>query len=152
MLMIRVLWILRKSQNRLSQYHLEIQLDLETSGKCTLMSFISCFIDHFRCVSDFSQIPRRNFLWFSPFFVHCFFCFSYFHRLSIGIKLCAILQWCSELHPFPAMWSSWILGAIPSTRSLLDSSASKIHVNLDLWLCIRATGHSMLAAICPFTR
>ena len=41
---------------------------------------VSCFFDHFRFVSDFRQIPRRNVLKFSRFFVQCFFRCWCFHR------------------------------------------------------------------------
>ena len=41
----------------------------------------SGFIDHLFFTSDFCQVPRRNFLQFFPFLVHCCFCCWNFYGL-----------------------------------------------------------------------
>ena len=46
--------------------HLEVQIDLYTFGVLDFHVFTSCFLDHLFLVSDFRQIPRRNFLKFFP--------------------------------------------------------------------------------------
>ena len=38
-------------------------------------------IDHLFLTFDFCQVPRRNFLQFFPFLVHCCFCCRNFHSL-----------------------------------------------------------------------
>ena len=40
-----------------------------------------CFIDHLFLTFDFGQVPRRNFLQFFPFLVHCCFRCRNFHSL-----------------------------------------------------------------------
>ena len=40
-----------------------------------------CFIDHLFLTFDFCQVPRRKFLQFFPFLVHCCFCCWNFHGL-----------------------------------------------------------------------
>ena len=52
--------------------------------------------------------------------------------LVIKKKVCTKFLGCSELSPFPAIWSSWWFGKDSSIRILVDSLASKIHANLDL--------------------
>ena len=94
MLMILVQWILRKTQNRLLQYHLGAQLDLCIFGALPPIQHFSndicplnfcarrsCFIDHPLLTSDFRQVPRRNFLQFFPFLVCRCFCCRKFHSL-----------------------------------------------------------------------
>ena len=46
------------------------------------------------------------------------------------------LQCCSELSPFPAIWSSWWVGIEFPIRILVDSSASRIHASLVLILVL----------------
>ena len=98
-LMILVQWKLRKTLNRLLQYHLGVQLDLCTFGALPPIHindmsindatwtfppdvFASSITSFF--AFDFRQVPRRNFLQFFTFLVHrCFRCrnfHSFRHR------------------------------------------------------------------------
>ena len=96
-------------------------------GEVHFSTFFSCFINHFRFVSDFRQVPRRNLFKFLPF------CCGYLHCLRHRNKcVCTKLSCCSELSPFPAIWSSWYFGRDSSIRILVDWLASKIHANLDM--------------------
>ena len=52
-----------------------------------------------------------------------------FMAWGIGINLWTKLSWCSELFPFPAIWSSWWVGNNSPIRSLGDSLASTIHAS-----------------------
>ena len=55
-----------------------------------------CFIDHLFLTFDFRQVPRRNFLQFFPFLVHCCFRCRNFHSLRHRNKLVnqiVVLQW-----------------------------------------------------------
>ena len=93
MLMNLVQWILHRALNRLSQYHLGVQLDccLQFSifqktcvhqwGEVNFFALRPCFIDHLFLTSDFRQVPRRNFLQCFPFLVHCWLCCWNFHSL-----------------------------------------------------------------------
>ena len=103
-LMILVQWILHKSLSRHLQYHLKVQVDLYPSRVSSLTQyswddrdplmthnvlsrlFLASLIT-VRFVPDFRQIPRRYFLKYFPFFVHCCFCFRY-HR---GKKLAKLI-------------------------------------------------------------
>ena len=51
-----------------------------------LLCLIPCFIDHYFLVSDFRQLPWRNFLVFSIFY-HCCLCIRNFHCLRHQIEL-----------------------------------------------------------------
>ena len=104
--MIFALWILHKSLNRPSRCHPGVRLDLCTFGVSSLIQNSSAdkcpstmrnVLSHICvlllrslqiCFLNFRQIPRQNFLNFSPFFVHCFFCCRYFHRWRHGNKNC----------------------------------------------------------------
>ena len=85
MLMILVQWILRLILNHLSQCQLGARLCLcifdigfqlrilemtkiHQWRKMNFSALSPCFIDHFFLVSDFGQLPCRNFLQFFPFF------------------------------------------------------------------------------------
>ena len=55
-----------------------------------------CFIDHLFLTFDFRQVPRRKFLQFFPFLVHCCFCCRNFHSLrhmNKFVNQIVILQW-----------------------------------------------------------
>ena len=98
MLMILVPWILRKTLNRLLQYHFGVPLDLcifgalspirhfqmtyvHQWGEMNFYAFCPCFIDHLFLTSDFRQVPRPNLFQFLLFFIHCCFCCGNFHGL-----------------------------------------------------------------------
>ena len=88
-----------------------------------------CFIDHLFLASDFRQVPRRKFLQICPFFIHCW----NFHSLRHRNKFWTKLQRCSSFlflqygfHDDSAM--------ISPIRSLVNSSASKIHASFVLIL------------------
>ena len=46
-----------------------------------ISSLFPCFIDHLFLVSDFRQLPCKNFLEFCPFIYHCCLCIRNFHCL-----------------------------------------------------------------------
>ena len=119
MLMSLVLWILRKSLNRLSQYHLEVQLDLKTSG-------VSSLIQHSSDDRDASMMQNvlshpyfllhrslQSCFWLSPdstpkfsqvflfFWSTAAFAAGIFIAWGTGINLCTKVQWCREfITPF----------------------------------------------------
>ena len=65
-------------------------------AKWTFAALRPCFIDHLFLTFDFCQVPRRNFLQFFPFFVHCCFCCRNFHSLRHRNKFVnqiIMLQW-----------------------------------------------------------
>ena len=112
-----------------------------------------CFVDHLFLTSDFRQVPRRNFLQFSHSLSTASFCCRNFHSLSHGNEFVnQIFHCCSELSPFPAMWSSWWVGNDSRTRSLEDSLASRIHASFDLNSLVFATGLSMLTLLACLAR
>ena len=147
MLMILVRWILRKIPNRLLQYHRGEQLDLCISGvfvsnsaffrwqmsindaKWTVApdvraSSITCFL-----LLTFVKFHAEMFSNFSHSLSTAAFAAGIFIAWGTRINLCTKLQCCSELSPFPAIWSSWYFGRDSSTRILVDSLASTIHAN-----------------------
>ena len=65
-----------------------------------------CFIDHFFLTSDFCQVPRRNFLQFFPFLVHCCFCCRNVHSLRHRISLTAGEE--HEDEEDDEKWLSWL--------------------------------------------
>ena len=143
------LWILRKSLSRLSLCHLDVPLGLSIfeivvptpyswNDKCPMSaakwtvfptlcaSWMTCYF-----APDFRQLPCWHFLELFPFFVHCGFRFRYFHCLRHRNELAhkiVTTQWT----PFPAKWSSWSSGWVPSRCFLVDSLASTMHANFDL--------------------
>ena len=74
----------------------------------------SFFIDHPFFASDFRQVPRRNFLQFFPFLVHCCLCCRNFHSLRHRNKLVnqiVVLQWittfsCTVVFMMSRQWFS----------------------------------------------
>ena len=93
-----------------------------------------CFIDHPFLTSDFRQIPRRIFLNFSHSLSTAAFAAGIFIAWGIG-KFCE--PSCSAVmifSPFPAIWSWRWCGIELPVRSLVDSSASRIHASLVLIL------------------
>ena len=123
-----------------------------SEAKCTFYALIPCFIVHFWFVSDFRQVPRRTFLKFFPFFCPLLLLLQLSSfAWGMGLNLCTKLKWCSELLPFPAIWSSWILGTFRSMRGLLDSSASKMWRKFWIVIIFPASGHPV-PAVCFFTR
>ena len=103
-------------------------------GEVNFCALRPCFIDHLFLTSDFHQVPRRNFLQFFPFLVHCCFCCGNFHSLRHGnefVNRIVMLQWivtssCNMVFVV-VRWGS-------PMRSLVDSLASKIHASFDLFL------------------
>ena len=51
---------------------------------------------------------------------------------GIGINLWTKLQCCSELFPFPAIWSSWWVDNDSPIRSLCRFASFQMHVSFDL--------------------
>ena len=150
MLMILVHWILRKTPNRLLQYHLGVQLHLcifeievpapnswDDRDLSVTQNELSCLLSLLQRSPLFCFWPSSAAIpVFSPIFpiisplllLHPVF----FNAWGIGINLCSKLYWLSESIPFAAMWSSWYLHGTPSNRSLTDSSAS---TNKHFWSC-----------------
>ena len=142
MLMILVLWILRKSLNHLSWCHLGVQLGVFWSfgsnseffrwqrsikdAKCAVLhcffpsSITSLFLTFVSCHAGISSS-------FSLSFCPAAFASSIYIAWGIGINLCTKLWWINELIPSPAMWSSWSLCRVPPKSFLTDSSASTMH-------------------------
>ena len=70
--------------------------------KCMVLpSFLASEITFF--VFDFRQLPCQYFLKFFPFFVHCCFCFWYYHCLMHSNKFAHKIAMFNEFIPFPAM-------------------------------------------------
>ena len=55
-----------------------------------------------------------------------------FMTWDMRINLCTKQKCCSELSPFPAIWSSWWFGRDSPIRGLVDSLTFKIHASFDL--------------------
>ena len=145
-----MLWILHMCLNRPSRCHLDEQLDLCTSGvfspiqnssgdKCTFTSLLLA-----------SSITADLFLTFAKFHAETFS--SSPHSLSTAsLSLCAKSQWCSELSPFPPIWSSRILG------SFLPYAVFGFHllpIHMPFWgfvIILSNTGHPV-PEFCPFAR
>ena len=103
-------WILRTHQNHLLQCHLGIQACLETFDtefpttnsqddkypsmtRNELFLFLASSITSF-FVSDFCQLPCRDFLQFFPFFLHCCLCIWNLSLLAASEWICE--RDCSE--------------------------------------------------------
>ena len=153
MLMILVLWILRESLNRLSQYHLEVQLDFCTSGVSSPIQHSSDDRDpsmmqnvlshpyfllhwsHSELFLTFARFHAEDVLKFFFFLVHCCFRCRYLHCLRHRNKFVYQITMMQSIHYslFLPIWSSWLWSAILTIRCPLVSSASRIHANFDLW-------------------
>ena len=92
------------SNSAFFKWHMSIN-----EAKWTLMSFVLAS----SITSDLllTFVVSRNLFKFLPFFIHCCFCSAViFLAWGIGINLRTKLWCCSELSPFPAIWSSWYFG------------------------------------------
>ena len=103
-----------------------------SEAKWTFAPFVLASSITFFLTSDFHQVPRRSLFQFFPFLVNCCLCCRNFHGLAHRKKFVFQFFCCSELSPFPAIWSSWWFGKESPIRSLVDSLASKINASLDL--------------------
>ena len=59
--------------------------------KMNFSALFPCVFDHLFLVSDFCQVPRRNFLQFSHYFSTATFASGMFNAWGIGINLCTKL-------------------------------------------------------------
>ena len=69
-----------------------------------------CFIDYLFLTFDFCQVPRWKCLEFFPLFVHCCFCFWYFHCMRHRNKFVyqiVILQWIIPFSRNMVLMNSW---------------------------------------------
>ena len=142
MLMNLFQWKLHNSPNRLLQYRLGIQLDLYIF--CALPPIQHFFNDICPSVrlnellrpSSFPHQSPLLYFWLSSdptpesfpiyqFLVHCF--------QNKFLNQIAMLLW---IVPSPTIWSSWWFGTEFLKRSLVDSSASKIHASFVLILLV----------------
>ena len=147
-----VQWNLREALNRLLQYHLRVQLDLCILGALPPIQHFSSdmcpLMMQYELLRPTSLLHRSplSYFWlssnstpkFSPSFSHSLstaaFAAGTFIAWGIGINLWTKLLCCSELSPFPAIWSSWWFGIDSPIRSLVDSLASRIHASFVLIL------------------
>ena len=149
MLMILVQWIPHKTQNHLSQYRLGVQLELCIFGvlppvlhfsndmsiseaKWTFAPFVLASSITSFLLLTFVRFHAGIFSNFSHSLSTAAFAAGTFMAWDIGINLCTKLKCCSEISPFPAIWSSWWFGNDSPIRNRVDSLASKIHANFDL--------------------
>ena len=68
--------------------------------KMNFSALIPCLFDHFFLVSDFGQLPCRNFLQFFPFFLRCCFCIRKFHCSRLRNELVNNTVVSHRNHPF----------------------------------------------------
>ena len=165
MLKILVQWILRKTLSRLLQYHFGVQLDLCIFGALPPIQHFSNDIcpsvrrnELLRPTSLLHRSPLLHF-WVSSgstpesFQVYSFstadFAAGIFMAWGIGINLFTKLQCCSELLPFPAIWSPWWVGNDSPIRSLVDSLASRIHASFVFYF-VGSTTPTILIALNNF--
>ena len=90
-------------------------------------TLISCFIDHFRFVSDFRQIPRRNVFKFFPIFVLCCFRCRYLHCLRHRNKFVyqnIMMQWITRF---------------PCNVVFVNFGCKSTHTQLHGFLCFQDT-------------
>ena len=92
-----------------------------------------CFIDHIWFTSDCCQVPRRNFLQFFPFLVHCCLCcWNFYGFRGIGKIVYQILMLHGIVSLFQQDGLHDDLVKISPIRNLVDSLAAKIPTNFDL--------------------
>ena len=168
MLMILALWILHKSMNHRSQYHLEVQLHLCTFcvslqfgilqmtsvhqwGKCTFLPLFLASSITSDLFLTFCEIPRQYFLKFFPFFVQCCFCCRYLHCLRHRNKFVyqiVTMQWITSFS-CNMVFMNFRYNSFPtqSLRFICFQDARTC------WLAIifLGTGHPV-PAVCLFTR
>ena len=80
-----------------------------------------CFQNNIFPALHFVQFPRWQVFELLHSLSTAAFATRIFIACDSGINLCTKLQWLTELNPFSAMWSSWILGRGDSRRFLVDS-------------------------------
>ena len=115
------------SNSAFFKWHMSISEAKWTFAPFVLASSITSFL-----LLTFVRFHAEMFSNFFPFLVHCCLCCGNFHGLRQRNKF--VNQICSELSPFPAIWSSWWVGNDSPTRSLVDSLASRIHASCVLFL------------------
>ena len=143
-----VLWMQRKSLNRLLKYHLGVQLDLCIVDTSVLSPL--CWEDRRPSLKQkmdicfFCASKLTSFMLCTLVICHAGICSTFSHSLSTaasasgifiawgtGMNLCTRLKWLNDLDPFSAMWFSWSFDRVLSKRVLVDSWASTMHACFD---------------------
>ena len=86
-------------------------------AKCTFTSLFLASSITADLFLTFARFHAEILSSFSQSFSTAAFASSIFIAWGIWTSLCTKWKWCKERHPFPAIWTSWILGAVPSIRS-----------------------------------
>ena len=110
------------------------------------------FIDHLFFTSDFRQVARRNLFQFLPFFIHCCLCCGNLHGMRHRNKFVSQILCCSELSPFPAIWTSrWFGKDFFHTQSCVFTDFQNTR---KFWFDLIGfiTGHRMLTCLVCLTR
>ena len=159
MLMILVLWILRKSLNRLSHYHLQVQLDLKTSGVSSLIQHSSDYRDPSMMQNVLSHpyfLLHRSLqisFWLSPdsapkfsqVFVNGFLRCRHLHCLRRGNKFVyqiIMMQWITHSLFLPYGLREFLVQFLPYAVSWIPLLPGYTH----FWTCDHRSCYGLLRA------